>query len=53
MIVGVMLAMYVPFSQAWVRIKGNTAHLLLAGRGGGVEDARALAGQWNDILIKS
>jgi cytochrome c biogenesis protein len=49
MIVGVSLAMYIPFSQAWVRISGSDAHILLTGRGGR-EDAAKLASQWNDIL---
>jgi len=49
MIVGVALTMYIPFSQAWVRITGGEAQFLLAGRGG-MDDAKKIASQWNDIL---
>lgn len=52
MIVGVTLAMYVPFTQIWIRVTGETAHLLMSGRGG-IEDAHKLTSQWNDILNKA
>ena len=48
MIVGIAVALYIPFTQVWLRFEPSKTYALVAGGGSAVADSNY--GRWNDML---